>query len=263
MSLKLNIEVQGWVYILTNPSQPGQVKIGMTDRPDPQVRIDELNSSTSVATDFELIALWKTANALKKEQALHSHFAHCRTNLRREFFLMEPGEAVLETTKVLGPPTHCDMAYDPTRTEEYAEHLDDQAAELERRTAVLDRGCELIEISAERLLKASAASKLFRTCLKVWAAEWAAFAITFFAFAFTSQGDETPMWGIWTLMGIVTIGMLTFIGLIVTGIRSAMAKGTAKSAAAKAEAYEMANPEIHEIRSMIAFPRNATPLIRS
>lgn len=44
----------GYVYILSNPSMPGLLKIGMT-RFDPTRRVQELSSATGVPTQFQLI----------------------------------------------------------------------------------------------------------------------------------------------------------------------------------------------------------------
>ncbi len=40
-------ESPGYIYIISNPSMPGLVKIGRTSR-DPQTRLRELNSATGV-----------------------------------------------------------------------------------------------------------------------------------------------------------------------------------------------------------------------
>ena len=45
---------QGYVYILSNISMPGLLKIGMT-RLDPTKRVKELSSSTGVPTPFNLV----------------------------------------------------------------------------------------------------------------------------------------------------------------------------------------------------------------
>ena len=46
----------GWVYCLSNPSyKANYFKIGCTKRPDPLIRIRELNGATGVPTNFKLV----------------------------------------------------------------------------------------------------------------------------------------------------------------------------------------------------------------
>ncbi|PHS08267.1 MAG: hypothetical protein COA78_12895 [Blastopirellula sp.] len=82
----------GWVYVLSNPSIPGQVKIGFTDRADYQLRVDELNSSTSIPTPFKIEYLHPSSNPHSLEQKLHRHFSNDRVNKGREFFTVTPDQ---------------------------------------------------------------------------------------------------------------------------------------------------------------------------
>lgn len=87
-SMLLNI-----VYVLTNPAMPGLVKIGRTASEDAAVRIAQLYS-TGVPFPFELKFACRVPNADEVEQALHRAFAPSRVNQKREFFKIEPEQAI-------------------------------------------------------------------------------------------------------------------------------------------------------------------------
>jgi hypothetical protein len=81
----------GFVYILTNESMPGIVKIGMTSR-NPEVRLREINSATGVLP-FELEAVIASRNAKWTERAVHERLAGRRVTENREFFRIAPASA--------------------------------------------------------------------------------------------------------------------------------------------------------------------------
>ena len=74
-----------WVYIMSNASMPGLLKIGMTTT-SPEQRNRELGSATGVPTPFKLEYSLRVSNALRVERALHHELAAYRVNRRREFF---------------------------------------------------------------------------------------------------------------------------------------------------------------------------------
>lgn len=86
---------QGIVYVLTNPCMPGMVKIGMTERSEIDARLRELYT-TGVPLPFEC----KFACRVNKsecgriEKALHTAFAPQRINANREFFRINPEQAI-------------------------------------------------------------------------------------------------------------------------------------------------------------------------
>lgn len=82
----------GYVYILTNPSMPGLVKIGRTNR-DPEIRLKELNKPTSVATPFVIEFTIKTQNAKITEKLIHDKLIKYRVNKKREFFKISLAQA--------------------------------------------------------------------------------------------------------------------------------------------------------------------------
>ena len=81
------------IYVLTNPAMPGLVKIGKTRRADVTPRIWEL-FATGVPLPFECVKAVRVSNGFAVEQALHAAFQPQRIHPRREFFEIEPDQAV-------------------------------------------------------------------------------------------------------------------------------------------------------------------------
>ena len=59
------------VYILTNPSLQGWIKIGYTEHNDIQQRLNSLNSSTAVPLSFRVYATLHTDKPKDVEQRIH------------------------------------------------------------------------------------------------------------------------------------------------------------------------------------------------
>ena len=81
------------VYVLTNPAMPGLVKIGMTSGDDAATRLAQLYT-TGVPFPFTLEFACRVPNPDEVERALHTAFAPSRVNPRREFFQIDPGQAI-------------------------------------------------------------------------------------------------------------------------------------------------------------------------
>lgn len=81
------------VYVLTNPAMPGLVKIGWTASEDAAVRIAQLYS-TGVPFPFKREFACRVQNAEEVERAMHRAFAPNRVNPKREFFSIEPDQAI-------------------------------------------------------------------------------------------------------------------------------------------------------------------------
>lgn len=88
---------RGYVYVLSNPSMPGIVKVGRTFR-EPRARAAELSAATGVPTPFKIEATVSTWNCVWLEKLVHIDLRRCRVNSNREFFRCTVEEA-LETTK--------------------------------------------------------------------------------------------------------------------------------------------------------------------
>ena len=82
----------GIVYVLTNPAMPGIVKIGKTCR-ELDSRLNELYS-TGVPLPFECAYAARVEDESKVERAFHIAFAPNRVNSRREFFNIDPEQAM-------------------------------------------------------------------------------------------------------------------------------------------------------------------------
>lgn len=82
------------VYLLTNESMPGLVKIGMTSD-SVESRISQLNAHSGVPVPFECYFAAEVDSCSRIEKILHQLFADHRVNPRREFFRIDPEKAVL------------------------------------------------------------------------------------------------------------------------------------------------------------------------
>ncbi|NNM58425.1 MAG: GIY-YIG nuclease family protein [Legionellales bacterium] len=123
---------KGLVYILTNPSLQGWVKIGYTDNDDIQSRLNSLNSSTAIPLSFRVYATLSVEKAAEVEQSIHTIFDSIDRSLHsieklnsgkervREFFLISPEKAFMifkeiaklkniEKDLVLGVPTDAEI----------------------------------------------------------------------------------------------------------------------------------------------------------
>ena len=83
---------EGIVYILTNPAMPGIVKIGKTTR-GMDARLNELYS-TGVPLPFECAYAARVGDETQVERAFHQAFGPYRVNPKREFFNIEPEQAI-------------------------------------------------------------------------------------------------------------------------------------------------------------------------
>lgn len=83
---------RGYVYILTNPSMPGLVKIGKTTR-DVQQRANEL-WQTGVPTPFEVYGEVTAPDCHDLERRVHHAVSEFRVSAGREFFQAEPAAAL-------------------------------------------------------------------------------------------------------------------------------------------------------------------------
>ncbi len=83
---------EGIVYVLTNPAMPSMVKIGKKGR-EVEARLNDLYT-TGVPLPFECAYAARVADMDKVEKAFHNTFGPYRVNPRREFFGIEPEQAI-------------------------------------------------------------------------------------------------------------------------------------------------------------------------
>ena len=83
----------GIVYVLTNPAMPGLVKIGQTTN-EITIRMNELNT-TGVPFPFDCLFACEVDDCKTVENALHKAFYPYRVNPKREFFEIDPDQAIV------------------------------------------------------------------------------------------------------------------------------------------------------------------------
>jgi hypothetical protein len=89
------------VYILENPSIPGVVKIGKTER-EVAERARELSSATGVPTEFTVFRQYSVEDATATERKIHEQLAEHRVSNNREFFKLSADEAASIIEEMLG-----------------------------------------------------------------------------------------------------------------------------------------------------------------
>ena len=82
---------RSYVYLLTNEAMPGLVKIGKAD--DPYTRAAGLYT-TAVPLPFEVIYAALVDRPNQTEAALHNAFSPHRVNANREYFEIDPHQAI-------------------------------------------------------------------------------------------------------------------------------------------------------------------------
>ena len=83
---------EGTVYVLTNSAMPGMVKIGKTTK-DVSLRLANLYS-TGVPLPFECEYAALVKDVDQTEKAFHDAFEQSRVNPKREFFNINPNQAI-------------------------------------------------------------------------------------------------------------------------------------------------------------------------
>ena len=84
--------MEGTVYVLTNPAMPNMIKIGKTTR-NVELRLSDLYS-TGVPLPFECEYAAKVKDVDKTEKAFDTAFSPNRVNPKREFFNIDPQQAI-------------------------------------------------------------------------------------------------------------------------------------------------------------------------
>lgn len=81
-----------WVYILSNPSQPGLLKIGYTKK-FPEERAKQISSATGVALPYKVEWAYQCFNGEMVEREVHHKLKAQRVNNSKEFFQISLEEA--------------------------------------------------------------------------------------------------------------------------------------------------------------------------
>jgi hypothetical protein len=83
----------GHVYVLTNPAIPGQCKIGFTTR-TPETRAKELGDHSGVPDEFAVFGSVEVPYPARFERIMHKVLESKRYRSEREFFTLEPEQAM-------------------------------------------------------------------------------------------------------------------------------------------------------------------------
>lgn len=106
---RINNNRAGYLYIAATKSMPDMIKLGVTRRLNPLVRIQEL-STASTPWPFVCYGLVFSDNAFDLETRIHEYFDSKRVNKEnkhKEFFYATPQEAI----KVLKEEFNCDVHF--------------------------------------------------------------------------------------------------------------------------------------------------------
>lgn len=95
----------GWLYVISSPSLPGLVKLGATRRLNPTIRVKELSSS-SLPEPFKAYCFVFSDDCFELENNIHKYFDKERVNPDREFFRIEPKEAIDVLKEIFNVDVH-------------------------------------------------------------------------------------------------------------------------------------------------------------
>ena len=95
----------GWLYVISSPSLPGLTKIGCTRRLNPSIRIKELSSS-SLPEPFHAHCFVFSDDCFELENNIHKYFDKERVNPDREFFRIEPKDAIDVLKEIFNVDVH-------------------------------------------------------------------------------------------------------------------------------------------------------------
>ena len=88
-----------WIYVLSNTSMPGLLKIGYTKN-TPEERASQISNATGVATPFKVEYGFKCHEGQFLEEEIHTYLDSYRVANNREFFKIELYEAIEAITKL-------------------------------------------------------------------------------------------------------------------------------------------------------------------
>ncbi|HEX8177208.1 MAG TPA: GIY-YIG nuclease family protein [Pyrinomonadaceae bacterium] len=151
------------VYVLSNPAMPGLVKIGRTSHDDANIRIAQLYT-TGVPVPFTIEFAGRIPNSEEVEKALHTAFAPYRVNPKREFFRIEPEQAIAilkllhtedATAEILQQPNTLDQ-----QSVAAAEHLKSRRPNLNFEEMGIPIGSNLQSIHTDTVVEVIAAKKV-------------------------------------------------------------------------------------------------------
>ena len=93
-------DYDSWVYILSNPTVPGMLKIGYTKHL-PEVRAQQISNATGVALPYKVEWAFHCFNGENLEGEVHRYLESYRVSTNREFFQI-PLEVAQDAVITLG-----------------------------------------------------------------------------------------------------------------------------------------------------------------
>jgi len=141
----------GYIYCFSNPSMPGILKIGMTER-SPEIRLKEANKADTwkPPTPYKIELTKKVINPKQKETTLHSLLSKYanRTNDKREFFQIS-----IQEIKIFFDLIDGDLLINDKEEIEIKEELKEEVkSKTETKQKLKDKAKELQE-RAEKVAK--------------------------------------------------------------------------------------------------------------
>jgi hypothetical protein len=131
----------GFIYIMSNPAYPGDLKIGQT-RNDPEERRKDLGS-TGVLQDFVLEYRALSEDYLSLEREIHKSLAQYRVRANKEFFSISVPEAINKIREIAGDRIESDKVF-------YVSPEDLLRAEEEKKKLIEENKARIEEIKKKR-----------------------------------------------------------------------------------------------------------------
>ncbi len=151
------------VYVLTNSAMPGLVKIGYTTQDDANSRIVQLYT-TGVPVPFELEYACKVQNAEEVERALHVAFSPQRINPKREFFKIDPEQAIAILKLLHTEDATAEIEQQPTSIDQEsvvaAEQLKSKRPNLNFTEMGIPIGSQLLSVHGQSIAIVASAKKV-------------------------------------------------------------------------------------------------------
>jgi len=142
---------------------PGLVKIGYTTQEDANSRIAQLYT-TGVPVPFEIQYACKVQNAEEVEKALHVAFSPNRINPKREFFRIEPEQAIAILKLLHTEDATAEIEQQPTSLDQEsviaAEQLKSKRPNMNFEEMGIPIGAELLSVHGPSIATVCSAKKI-------------------------------------------------------------------------------------------------------
>ena len=92
-------DYDSWVYVLSNASQPGLLKIGYTKN-TPDERAKQISNATGVPIPYKVEWAFNCYDGFSLEQEVHHKLGKYRVNNNREFFQISLNEAKISIEEI-------------------------------------------------------------------------------------------------------------------------------------------------------------------